>query len=47
MRVKADQLAFRIRMQFGMKARNVRHDVVNDALLDVSVASNLVACREP
>ena len=68
MRVKAGQLAFRIRMQFGMKAklggfyemdayelalmmgqkeRNVRHDVVNDALLDVSVASNLVACREP
>jgi hypothetical protein len=68
MRVKADRLAFRIRMQFGMKAKlggfyevdayelalmmgqrekNLRHDAVTDALLDVSVASNLVACREP
>ena len=68
MRVKADQLAFRIRMQFGMKAKlggfyemdayelalrmgqrekNLRHDAVTDAILVVSVASNLVACREP
>ena len=29
------------------KCRNLRHNKVNDALLDTSVASNLVACREP
>ena len=43
------QDAFELALEMGRKNkfRNLRHNKVNDALLDTSVASNLVACREP
>ena len=43
------QDAFELALEMGRKNkfRNLRHNKVNDALLDASVASNLVACREP
>ena len=43
------QDAFELALAMGRKNkfRNLRHNKVNDALLDTSVASNLVACREP